>query len=156
MFINEAMECLGGGGYVEESILPRLYREAPLNGIWEGSGNVICLDVLRTFSKDKEAFELFINEVSKAKGMDTRFDRYLDETISGIEKGTLLHPGVARILTERLALLLQSSLILQHGHSDVSHVYMHKRFSNQCYLAHGTLTDLDVGRIAGILNRYRV
>ena len=62
-FVNEAMECLGGGGYVEESILPRLYREAPLNGIWEGSGNVICLDVLRTFVKDRASIYLFLQEV---------------------------------------------------------------------------------------------
>src|SRR5208282_5457559 len=58
-FIYEAMECLGGNGYVEESMLPRLYREAPVNAIWEGSGNVMCLDVLRALKRDREAAELF-------------------------------------------------------------------------------------------------
>src|SRR5208282_272494 len=58
-FIYEAMECLGGNGYVEESVLPRLYREAPVNAIWEGSGNVMCLDVLRALKRDKEAADLF-------------------------------------------------------------------------------------------------
>jgi putative acyl-CoA dehydrogenase len=63
LLIAEAMECLGGAGYVEESLLPRLYREAPLNGIWEGSGNVICLDILRTFSKEPELPELVLGEL---------------------------------------------------------------------------------------------
>ena len=58
-FIFEAMECLGGNGYVEESVLPRLYREAPVNAIWEGSGNVMCLDVLRALKRDQEAAEFF-------------------------------------------------------------------------------------------------
>ena len=58
-FIYEAMECLGGNGYVEESVLPRLYREAPVNAIWEGSGNVMCLDVLRALRRDKEAADFF-------------------------------------------------------------------------------------------------
>ena len=152
-FVNEAMECLGGGGYVEESILPRLYREAPLNGIWEGSGNVICLDVLRTFAKDKDAIHFFLQEVQKAKGSDTRFDRYLIQTIDGIQNGSLTTPATARILTERLAILLQSSLMLQFGHQQVANVYMNKMFSNNRYLAHGTL-DCAFAETETILNRF--
>ena len=64
--VAEAMECLGGAGYVEESVMPRLYRQAPLNGIWEGSGNVICLDVLRTINREPEALERFMSEISLA------------------------------------------------------------------------------------------
>jgi len=78
-FIYEAMECLGGNGYVEESLLPRLYREAPVNAIWEGSGNVMCLDVLRALRRDEEAAELFgslTREVSRLSGaMEAPFDR---------------------------------------------------------------------------------
>src|SRR5262249_32139458 len=78
-FIYEAMECLGGNGYVEESILPRLYREAPVNAIWEGSGNVMCLDVLRALRRDEEAAELFASLARQASrlrgGMEVPFDR---------------------------------------------------------------------------------
>ena len=151
-FVNEAMECLGGGGYVEESILPRLYREAPLNGIWEGSGNVICLDVLRTFAKDKEAIHLFLKEVSKAKGMDSRFDSFLSNTIQGIENGHLTQQFTVRILTERLALLLQGSLLLQHGESSLCRLFMEKHFGTEGYLAHGTSIDNSCFDV--ILQRY--
>ena len=71
-FIYEAMECLGGNGYVEESVLPRLYREAPVNAIWEGSGNVMCLDVLRALKRDQEAAELFGNWRARPAGIDRR------------------------------------------------------------------------------------
>ena len=67
-FIYEAMECLGGNGYVEESVLPRLYREAPVNAIWEGSGNVMCLDVLRALKRDEEAADLLLNCPARLPG----------------------------------------------------------------------------------------
>ena len=77
--VAEALECLGGNGYVEESILPRLYREAPLNGIWEGSGNVICLDVLRAHGRaSPEAVDAFFAEVALAGGADARLDAFVD------------------------------------------------------------------------------
>ena len=66
--VAEAMECHGGAGYVEESIMPRLYREAPLNGIWEGSGNVICLDVLRAIAREPSSLELLFAEIERGKG----------------------------------------------------------------------------------------
>ncbi len=71
---GEALECLGGNGYVEESILPRLFRESPLNGIWEGSGNVICLDVLRAMARQPESVEAFFAELAGAAGADPRLD----------------------------------------------------------------------------------
>ena len=74
----EALECLGSNGFVEDSMMPRLYREAPLNSIWEGSGNVICLDVLRAMVREPEAVEAFFDEVALAHGSDARLDRFVD------------------------------------------------------------------------------
>ncbi len=76
--VNEALECLGGNGYVEESVLPRLYREAPLNSIWEGSGNVICLDILRAIHKEPEALASVGDEIRLARGSDRRFDLFAE------------------------------------------------------------------------------
>ena len=75
--IGEALECLGGNGYVETSILPRLYREAPVNSVWEGSGNVVCLDVLRTLTRDPGAQEALFAELERARGADLRLDAWL-------------------------------------------------------------------------------
>src|SRR6185436_16738398 len=77
---GEALECFGGNGFVEESGMPRLYREAPLNGIWEGSGNVISLDVLRALVKTPETFAAFFEEVEQAAGADARLDRHIAAT----------------------------------------------------------------------------
>ena len=77
--VGEALECLGGAGYVEESIMPRLYREAPLNGIWEDSGNIICLDVLRSIQKQPASMELMLEEIEQARGGETSFDTRLDQ-----------------------------------------------------------------------------
>ena len=75
--VVEALECLGGNGYVEESILPRLYREAPVNSVWEGSGNVICLDVLRAIGREPDALAVLLAEIGLARGGDARLDRAL-------------------------------------------------------------------------------
>src|SRR3954462_1282990 len=85
--VSEALECLGGNGYVEESGLPRLYREAPLNSIWEGSGNVICLDVLRALAKESEAAEALVAELAKTRGADRRLDAHVDAL-----QAALVHP----------------------------------------------------------------
>src|SRR5205814_294791 len=74
MLVNEALECLGGSGYVEEWVMPRLYREAPLNGIWEGSGNVICLDILRAMTKDAASLDSVRSEIRLARGANRHFD----------------------------------------------------------------------------------
>jgi putative acyl-CoA dehydrogenase len=98
-FIYEAMECLGGNGYVEESVLPRLYREAPVNAIWEGSGNVMCLDVLRALRRDKEAAELFAElerEGSRLSGTETPLFEPMDEFST---------EAVARVTVGKLASL---------------------------------------------------
>jgi putative acyl-CoA dehydrogenase len=111
--IAEALECLGGSGYVEESILPRLYREAPLNSIWEGSGNVICLDVLRVLRKEPECAEAFLAELRLAKGADRRLDQAIRE-LETLLTGAADEAG-ARLLVERMAVLLGASLVARHA-----------------------------------------
>ena len=134
----ESLECLGGSGYVEDSLLPRLYREAPLNGIWEGSGNVICLDVLRALAKGPEAAEAFFAEVELARGGDHRLDRFV-ETL----RDDLARPDAAearaRDLVERLALALQASLLVRDGDPAVAEAFCASRLAAQHGLAFGTL-----------------
>src|SRR6184192_1237028 len=110
--VSEALECLGGNGYVEESGLPRVYREAPLNSIWEGSGNVICLDVLRALTKEPEARDALLTELRLGHGADRRLDAALDDA-----EARLAQPeeGQARRLVETLALALQGTLPVRHS-----------------------------------------
>jgi putative acyl-CoA dehydrogenase len=105
----ESLECLGGNGYVEESPMPRLLRDAPLNGIWEGSGNVIALDVLRALAREPEAGEAFLAECAQARGADARLDAHLD--------GLRMPSGAwdARRAVEDLALAFQASLLVRHA-----------------------------------------
>ena len=122
--VAEALECLGGAGYVEESVLPRLYREAPLNSVWEGSGNIICLDVQRTLQRDPTAFEIYIGELEKASGMN----RSLDALIKSLKTDvTSLTERQARYFVERLALGLQGALLLQYAPNFVSEAFCHTR-----------------------------
>ncbi|MEM1394515.1 MAG: acyl-CoA dehydrogenase family protein, partial [Cyanobacteria bacterium P01_H01_bin.150] len=101
--VVEAMECLGGMGYVEDTPLPMLYREAPLNGIWEGSGNVICLDILRTLRASPEAGEVLAAEFAKVAGQDRGFDQALTEHMARFPK--LPDEREARWFAESLVLL---------------------------------------------------
>jgi len=148
--VAEAMECHGGAGYVEESVMPRLYREAPLNGIWEGSGNVICLDVLRAITKEPACLELFIDELELGKGQDP----YLDRGIELLKKeftneNDLEHR--ARRITEQMALLFQASLLVQHTPSAIFHAFCRSRLEKDSGYSLGTL---DPGvDIAAILTR---
>ncbi|HEX6866181.1 MAG TPA: acyl-CoA dehydrogenase family protein, partial [Caulobacteraceae bacterium] len=104
-FIYECMECLGGAGYVEEAPLARLYREAPLNAIWEGSGNVIALDILRTFHKEPAALEAFAAEIADERAADARLDAAASELEARLAAG--LGENQARWAAERMALVLQ-------------------------------------------------
>ena len=123
--IYEAMECLGGGGYVEESILPRLYREAPVNSIWEGSGNVMCLDVLRSLGREPEALPAFWAELDAARG-----NPRLDAVVATL-KQELARPQdaerQARWLVEQMALALQASLLLRHAPTGVAEAFVVSR-----------------------------
>ncbi|MEO0679297.1 MAG: acyl-CoA dehydrogenase family protein [Pseudomonadota bacterium] len=111
--VVEAMECLGGMGYVEETPLPMLYREAPLNGIWEGSGNVICLDVLRALSRRPESGEVLRAELAVAVGQDARYDAAWDDVDAVLSHGVA--ESQARAVVERLALLLQAAELMRAG-----------------------------------------
>jgi putative acyl-CoA dehydrogenase len=148
--VAEAMESHGGAGYVEESIMPRLYREAPLNGIWEGSGNVICLDVLRAIKKEPACLELLFEEIERAKGQDPYLDRSIEELKKEFtDENNLEHR--ARRITEHLALLLQGSLLVQHTPPAIYHSFCRSRLEGDWGYSLGTL-DSGVD-IAAILTR---
>lgn len=136
--IYEALECLGGAGFVEESIFPRLYREAPLNSIWEGSGNVISLDVLRAMGKEPESFEALKTEIAKGKKLDARFDRYL-ENLEADFKLLAQNEHQTRRLVERLVLALQASLLLRHGNPAVADAFCESRLAGNWGRCFGTL-----------------
>jgi putative acyl-CoA dehydrogenase len=134
----EALECLGGNGYVEESIMPRLLRESPLNGIWEGSGNVICLDVLRAMARAPQSVEAFVAELDLAAGADAHYDAAL----AGLRAQLVAADDIAyraRHVVERMALLLQGSLLVRHGHPAVADAFCASRLAGEHGLAFGTL-----------------
>jgi putative acyl-CoA dehydrogenase len=132
---NEALECLGGNGYVEESGLPRLYRDAPLNSIWEGSGNVAALDVLRAMGSG--GTEAFFAEVESAAGADARLDAALADLRERVAHGP--DQSSARRLVERMALVLQGSLLVRHGHPAVADAFCASRLGGDWGVAFGTL-----------------
>ncbi|MEV4347421.1 acyl-CoA dehydrogenase family protein [Actinoplanes sp. NPDC049596] len=132
--VGEALECLGGNGYVEESGLPRLYRDAPLNSIWEGSGNVQALDVLRTLRKEPDALAAYFAEVSAAAGADPR----LDAAITGL-KNERPEEADARRAVERLAVVLQGSLLVRHAPPEVADAFCATRLGGDWGHTFGTL-----------------
>lgn len=136
--VAEALECLGGNGYVEESGMPRLYREAPLNGIWEGSGNVNALDLLRALAREPESFEAFHTEIDAAAGADRRLDAAWRE-LRGELVLTEDAPLRARRLIERAALVLQGSLLVRHAPAPVADAFCASRLDGDRGLAFGTL-----------------
>jgi putative acyl-CoA dehydrogenase len=136
--VGEALECLGGNGYVEESILPRLFRESPLNGIWEGSGNVICLDVLRAVARDPAAIEPFLAELEAARGADARLDAAVERVRHELGDAYGIE-GRARRVVEAMALALQASLLVRHGHPAVADAFCASRLGGEGGLALGTL-----------------
>jgi putative acyl-CoA dehydrogenase len=129
--VREAMECLGGNGYVEESILPRLYRESPVNAIWEGSGNVIALDVIRAIAHSPESVDAFLSQV------DTQVPA-IDATVTQIRRAidrTLGDEGMARRLTEMMALAWAASLLARHAPGAAAEAYADSRLDGN----HGSL-----------------
>lgn len=137
----EALECLGGNGYVEESGMPRIYREAPLLSIWEGSGNVAALDVLRALEKAPGAVDAYFAEVETAAGADPR----LDAAAARVREllGHLTDPARAQLLARRLAeqmtLVLQGSLLVRHSHPAVADAFCASRLAGDWGHAFGTL-----------------
>ena len=139
---NEAQECLGGLGYVEENILPRLYRQAPLNSIWEGSGNVQCLDVLRALRREPETREALFAELFAARGMNAIYDQQLDWLASGFENPEDLEMR-SRLLVERTGMLLQASLLLRSENSAIAETFCRARLGAERGFALGCLDPLD-------------
>jgi putative acyl-CoA dehydrogenase len=134
----EALECLGGNGYVEDSGMPRLYREAPLNSVWEGSGNVNALDVLRAMSREPASVEACFAELDRARGADPR----LDDAVVGLKAGLSDLEDVesrARRLVERMALVLQGSLLVRHAPAAVADAFCASRLAGDWGHAFGTL-----------------
>jgi putative acyl-CoA dehydrogenase len=126
--INEAAECMGGVGYVEDSILPRLYREAPVNFTWEGSGNVQCLDVLRALSKEPGVLDALFAELGDGHG-DARLQTHIDQLKNAFaDKDDIQYR--ARQLTEDVAIALQAKLLLEAGNSTVSDGFIASRLGN--------------------------
>jgi putative acyl-CoA dehydrogenase len=134
----EALECLGGNGYVEESGMPRLYREAPLASIWEGSGNVMSLDVLRALTRSPRALEVFLDEVEQAQGADARLDARVQDL-----KGQFADPATletrARRVVESMALCLQGSLLVRNAPPAVADAFCASRVAGEAGLEYGTL-----------------
>jgi putative acyl-CoA dehydrogenase len=136
-FVYECLECHGGVGYVEETPLPRLFRESPLNAIWEGSGNVIALDVLRTLSREPAALEAYAAEVALAQGGNRRLDQAAPQVIARAQKP--VDETLARLLCEQMALVLQGALLVRHAPHAVADAFCARHFGGEAGLTYGTL-----------------
>ncbi|MDX3936213.1 isovaleryl-CoA dehydrogenase [Stenotrophomonas sp.] len=147
VFVNEAQECLGGAGYVEESMLPRLYRQAPLNSIWEGSGNIQCLDVLRALSREPQVLHALDAELNAVAGADAIYDAALRALRAQL--AATPEQAQARRITERLALLLQAAVLLRAQSPNTS-AFIRSRLGAEHGMAFGTLpADIDVAAVLG-------
>jgi len=138
MFAAEALECFGGNGYVEEGPMARLFRESPLNGIWEGSGNVIALDVLRALAREPGAADSFVAELRLAAGADRRLDAAIDAVAHSLVHDAGSEPG-ARILVERMALVWAASLLTRYAPAEVADAFVASRVAATHGPLYGTL-----------------
>jgi putative acyl-CoA dehydrogenase len=150
--VAEALECLGGNGYIEENGLARLYREAPLNSIWEGSGNVNALDVLRALDRDAGAVDAVLAELDLARGADRRLDAAIGSLVGELRAGDVTddveRQASARRLVERLATVLQASLLVRFAPPAVADAYVATRGEHEGGFTFGTLpAGLDVDAI---------
>jgi putative acyl-CoA dehydrogenase len=150
-FVYECMECHGGAGYVEESPLPRLFRESPLNAIWEGSGNVIALDILRTLGREPAARDAFAAETMAARGENPLLDAAMEDIAARLK--SVPAEGDARRIAERMALVLQASLLVRHAPAAVADAFIATRLGEEGGRSFGVLparADLDaiLGRVA--------
>jgi putative acyl-CoA dehydrogenase len=135
----EALECLGGAGYVEESGMPRLYREAPLASIWEGSGNVMSLDVLRALTRSPRSLEVYLHEVEQARGADARLDARVAKLKDQFAQDPATLEQRARRVVESMALCLQGSLLVRNGAPAVADAFCASRLAGDAGLEYGTL-----------------
>ncbi|MCU6433298.1 isovaleryl-CoA dehydrogenase [Undibacterium sp. Jales W-56] len=134
----EAMECIGGSGVMEDTVMPRLYREAPINAIWEGSGNVQCLDVLRAIAKTPEVLPAYFAELDSAKGRHAAFDHYVAQLTSDMQDVAELEYR-ARDLVDRMALALQATQLLKSAPAFVADAFCQSRLASQGHHQYGAL-----------------
>ncbi|WP_372965208.1 isovaleryl-CoA dehydrogenase [Marinobacter sp.] len=134
----EAMECIGGSGVMEDCIMPRLFRESPVNAIWEGSGNVQCLDTLRAIQKEPEVLDAFFKEAAEANSADRRFDQFLAQLQADFAEISDVQYR-ARNLVDRLALIMQASLLLRFGDQNVADAFCASRLQNNGGMNYGNL-----------------
>lgn len=134
----EAMECIGGSGVMEDCIMPRLFRESPVNAIWEGSGNVQCLDTLRAMQKEPESLDAFFREVAEAKGADRRFDQFLANLQTDFGDVSDFQYR-ARNLVDRMALAMQASLLLRYSDPHVADAFCASRLQSAGGMNYGNL-----------------
>lgn len=151
--VAEALECHGGNGFIEDHLMARLYREAPLNSIWEGTGNIICLDVLRSMQRLPGCVPALLDELRLARGADRRFDAALDALETDLAGGVERHEGQARRLVERLALITSTSLLLRYAAPDAADAFIATRLAGQWS---GHFGDLPHGVDAGAIARRAV
>ncbi|RPD40013.1 acyl-CoA dehydrogenase family protein [Chitinophaga barathri] len=137
--VGEALECIGGNGYVEESVMPRLYRDVPVNAIWEGSGNVQALDVLRAMHKEPASMEALLNYFNKAKGLDGDLSRHLD-SLQQLIADTAEQELKARIIVEKMALAIQAIELIAIAPSSVAQLFCESRLSVKRNFTWGTLS----------------
>ncbi len=152
-FVAECLECLGGNGYIETHPLARLYREAPLNGIWEGSGNIICLDVLRAARQAPDSLTLWLDETRKARGASRDFDRALAGFEPLLRDLDRAEPQ-ARLIVERMARLSQAALMLRHAPDFIAEAFCRARLSPHGGRDYGASTGIHAA--ARILERAAV
>ncbi|GAB6872480.1 acyl-CoA dehydrogenase family protein [Halomonas shantousis] len=138
-FMVEAMECLGGIGYVEEAPLARLYREAPVNSIWEGSGNVMCLDVLRVLERHPESVEALQAELAAARGASPDYDHALSELERALGEAPSQLEAQGRWLAQRMAQCLQASLLLRHAPIEIGETFCRTRLGSSASPIYGIL-----------------
>ncbi len=134
----EAMECIGGSAVMESSVMPRFYREAPVNAIWEGSGNVQCLDVLRVMRKEPESMQAFVDEIALAVGRDPHFDSHFARLQEQLDNAQDIEYR-ARAIIEQMALLLQGSLLLRQAPPPVAHAFCAGRLGDGSGNTYGML-----------------
>lgn len=134
--VAEALECLGGNGYIEEHVMPRYYREAPLNGIWEGTSNMMVTDVARVLAKEPKALEPYLDEVRLATGSDT----HLDAAVVKLERAATSPTSMTgRRLVSAMALAVQGSLLVRHAPPAVSGAFCASRLGGDWAPTFGTL-----------------
>lgn len=136
--LGEAVECLGGNGYVEESILPRLYRDVPVNAIWEGSGNIQALDVLRSMHKEPRSLEALMNYYTKAQGLDPRLDKQLVQLQQLLAQPAYLEYN-ARTIVEKMALAMQAIELIRIAPAFVAQAFCQARLSADRNITWGAL-----------------